>query len=61
MRTTLKVPTRKEYRDKQRTEENVMRELNGYTIAESEGILQSDMYHIHRAATVREDGYLVEE
>ena len=61
MQTMLKIPTKEQERDKERTIENVVRALNGYTVSECSGILQSVMYHVKNAAKVRVDGYILEK
>lgn len=60
MRTKLQVPTKKHLSDKSRAVEDILRYLDGFTVAECEGILHNVMYHLRQASTVRVDGYIVE-
>lgn len=61
MRTKLQVPTGKHLSDKSRAVENILFYLDGFTVAECEGILHNVMYHLRKASTVCVDGYIVED
>ena len=60
LKTRFRVPTKEQSRGRDRTIENILRELNGYTVSECEWILQAVSYHVREASTVRVEGYIVE-